>query len=54
MIGRRRRVNVTRDKLEEMAFCNRTQIELDDVRGIATTRIDGVTFWASLTASEVW
>lgn len=51
---RRRRVNITRDRLEELAFHNRTPIHFDDVRNIATTRIDGVDFWASIDAREVW
>lgn len=51
---RRRRVNISRDRLEELAFHNRTQVELDYVRGIAVTRIDGIDFWASIDAREVW
>jgi hypothetical protein len=52
--GRRKRVNVTRDKLEDVAFCNRTQIHFDHVHSTASTRVDGVEFWCNLDAREVW
>jgi hypothetical protein len=48
----RKRVAVTRDKLEEIAFSNRTQIHLDHASNIASTRVDGVEFFAEL--GEVW
>jgi hypothetical protein len=55
MIGRRKRtIAVTRDKLEEVAFLNRAEITIDHARNIATTRIDGVLFWADLDAGEIW
>jgi hypothetical protein len=48
----RKRVAVTRDKLEDIAFSNRTQIHLDHANNIASTRVDGVEFFAEL--GEVW
>jgi hypothetical protein len=45
-------VNVTRDKLEEIAFSNRTQIHINEVDQRASTRVDGVEFWAEL--GQVW
>jgi hypothetical protein len=45
-------VNVTRDKLEEIAFSNRTQIHINEVDQRASTRVDGVEFWAEL--GPVW
>jgi hypothetical protein len=48
----RRRVHVTQQKLEEIAFSNRTQIHVDQARNIASTRVDGVEFYAEL--GEVW
>jgi hypothetical protein len=48
----RKRVAVTRDKLEEIAFSNRTQIHVDHASNVASTRVDGVEFFAEL--GDVW